>query len=394
MNVTGPLLLPYRLARYAVRAWRDARPAARRHNISTWRIMREQIALKRLTELRPDEYYLFGLDDPNIPWEDKLSYISDAGRRMWYIMTPPKYHGIYRNKLLFKRFFQNLGLPTAEHYGIYDPEWGETVSGEPLRTADDIAAWMAATNVREPVFKPTESAEGKMIYVMTGRAADDEAAFQSIDGETYTPQRLVQTLGDPQLLANAYPDEPIQQTFLVEARLQSHPKVTEITTSQTLCCTRLVTLITDSGEIKICGTYFKITPQDMGADNVAEDSRTLFVYVDPETGVLGEGRFYYLHDPTPYRTHPDTGVPFYGVQLPDFAEALALVRKAAMAVPMARTIGWDVAFTTDGPVLVEGNAAWGVRSVQYASQKGLNRGDFKDVYNSQLRQGYASIVKY
>ena len=298
------VMTPYKLARYALRTWRDARPVARKRNVSVLHIVREQVALKRQTELRPDEYYLFGLDDPDMPWEDKLSYISDAGRRMWYIMTPPKFHGIYRNKLLFKRFFQGLGLPVAELYGVYDPDWGETVSGQPLRTAEDIDAWMQSTDVQAPVFKPTESAEGKMIYVMTGRAPDNDAAFQSIDGAIYTPDRIVQTLNDPQLLASAYPDEPIQKTFLVEARLHSHPKVTEITTSETLCCVRLVTLVTNSGEAKIWSTYFKITPQNTGADNTEEGSRTIFAYVDPDTGVLGDGYFYYDHDPTPYRAHP------------------------------------------------------------------------------------------
>ena len=56
MLATGILALPYRIVRYAWRAWRDARPAARKHGISPWRIVREQVALKRKTGLRPDEY--------------------------------------------------------------------------------------------------------------------------------------------------------------------------------------------------------------------------------------------------------------------------------------------------------------------------------------------------
>ena len=381
MSVRGVFALPYRLGRYAWRAWRDARPAARKHGVSPWRIIREQVALKRQTQLRPDEYYMFGLDDPNMPWEDKLSYISDAGRRMWYIMTPPKYHGLYRNKLLFKRFFGGLGFPVAPLYGVYDPACGRTADGAPLRNAEDIAAWMKSTSVRCPVFKPTESAEGRMVYVMKGRAPQNDNAFLSIDGETYTPERLAETLGDPRLLRQAYPDEPIQRTFLVEKRLLPHPAVVSLTASETLCCARLVTLLAADGDVKIWATYFKVTPGNANADN-------------PETGVVREGYFYHEHDPTPHDFHPDTGVKFRGARLPDWKEAVELVRRAALAVPPARTIGWDVAFTPDGPYLVEGNAAWGVRSVQFVWRKGLNYGAFKEVYESRKETGYANIVKY
>jgi len=375
--------LAYRLGRYAWRAWHDARPAARNHGISPWRIVREQVALKRKTGLRPDEYYMFGLDDPAIPFEEKLAYISDEGRKMWYVMTPRRYHCIYRNKLIFKHVFGSMGFPVAKLYALYDPLSGHTVEGAPLRTAEDIAGWMEACDADEVVFKPVESAEGRMVFVMAGRKPGDRRAFLHVDGEEYSPERIVRELNDPAALAVAYPDTPVQRTFLVEERLHPHPEIAALTGSGTLCCVRLVTLVTLSGAVEIIATYFKVQPAAMSADNSEDTRDTLFATFDSETGRLGAGYFYYRHDPTPYTRHPNGGQEFLGRELPHWREAVALAKRAAAAFPLARTIGWDIAMTDNGPYLIEGNAAWGVRSVQFVWRRGLATPRFMEVYRHQ-----------
>lgn len=56
-----------------------------------------------------------------------------------------------------------------------------------------------------------------------------------------------------------------------------------------------------------------------------------------------------------YEIHPDTGIRFQGYQIPMVQEAVALAKRAALVVPEIRHVGWDVAITPDGPVLIEGN---------------------------------------
>ncbi|CAN7447113.1 flagellar biosynthesis protein [Microbacterium sp. LjRoot45] len=58
--------------------------------------------------------------------------------------------------------------------------------------------------------------------------------------------------------------------------------------------------------------------------------------------------------------HPETAVRIADFRLPMFDEVIALVDRAARVVPEVRYVGWDVAVTPDGPVLVEGNWAAGV----------------------------------
>ncbi|RKY07708.1 MAG: hypothetical protein DRP66_06140 [Planctomycetota bacterium] len=56
--------------------------------------------------------------------------------------------------------------------------------------------------------------------------------------------------------------------------------------------------------------------------------------------------------------HPQTDICFAGFQLPFWSEARALVRQAALKFAPVRTIGWDIALTPDGPVVLEGNIWW------------------------------------
>lgn len=56
-----------------------------------------------------------------------------------------------------------------------------------------------------------------------------------------------------------------------------------------------------------------------------------------------------------YASHPITGVPFVGYPIPLWEQCVAFAKKAAQVVPQVGYVGWDLAVTPDGPVLVEGN---------------------------------------
>ncbi|MCL2203995.1 MAG: hypothetical protein FWB88_08650 [Defluviitaleaceae bacterium] len=58
---------------------------------------------------------------------------------------------------------------------------------------------------------------------------------------------------------------------------------------------------------------------------------------------------------TRFPAHPDTGVAFQGMDIPFYAQAEALVKKAALRIPGIRYAGWDVAITETGPLLIEAN---------------------------------------
>ncbi len=371
------MLNPLKALRLARDLWRTGREAARESGVGMLHIAREQTALYLLNNLNRREYYMYDLQNPALSWEEKKAFISDKDSGRYIdLFTPRRYTALFKNKLAFGRIYGALGLPLAESYGVYDPAWGRTPDGGPLRTAEDIERLLAERGVREFVIKPVESSQGRMVLpvkLVDGR-------WHCPDGSRYSVEDLVAYMNDEERLRVAYgPGGTPPRTFLFEERLRPHPDMRHFT-EETLCSTRVVTLLTSDGDVEILGAGFKLPGVDRGVDNLSQGG--LNIAVDLETGELMEGVFYKSVPPTRYRTHPTTGKDFYGFRLPLWDEVKQTAVKAALAFPLVRAIGWDVAATTRGPVVLEGNDSWAVEITQQAYGRGLLQGRFVDTYRA------------
>ncbi len=139
-----------------------------------------------------------------------------------------------------------------------------------------------------------------------------------------------------------------QQVGLVEECLRQHEDMNRLYPNS-INTARIVTLYFD-GRTRVVCAYLRI-----GNGGVVDNfnSGGMLTRIDVETGAL-------LFDAvdkagTVYAAHPLTGTPIKGFVVPHWQECLALVTRAAQVVPQIGYVGWDVASTPDGPVLVEGN---------------------------------------
>ena len=80
-----------------------------------------------------------------------------------------------------------------------------------------------------------------------------------------------------------------------------------------------------------------------------------------------------------YETHPMTGKRFSEVCIHDVKKAFEMCEEAAERIPQVRYIGWDVAFSVNGPVLVEGNEYPGYGILQFYALNGSRTGHLKEV---------------
>ncbi len=71
-----------------------------------------------------------------------------------------------------------------------------------------------------------------------------------------------------------------------------------------------------------------------------------------------------------FERHPDSGINLIGFEIPRWDEVKQLVTKAAQVLPKVRYVGWDVAVTNTGCVMIEGNDK-GRWSFQIPKQEGF-----------------------
>ena len=96
----------------------------------------------------------------------------------------------------------------------------------------------------------------------------------------------------------------------------------------------------------------------------ASDGGT-FVGVDIDKGCLMEYGYYY--DRPRETCHPDTGLVYKDYPIPYWDEAVKLVKRLHPVIFGLSTIGWDIAITETGPVIVEINWNYSVKGIQIAS---------------------------
>lgn len=81
--------------------------------------------------------------------------------------------------------------------------------------------------------------------------------------------------------------------------------------------------------------------------------------------------------------HPVTNFKIKGFQIPYWKEVLELVSNAAKVIPSVGYIGWDIAITNEGPILIEGNTSPGYKFYQLESHLENGKGN-KSIYSEFL----------
>ena len=106
--------------------------------------------------------------------------------------------------------------------------------------------------------------------------------------------------------------------------------------------------------------YSRITGiiDGIGVDNFTDGG--MVVGVDLEKGeIVTDG---VTIDGTVFTHHPETNTKFRGFKIPYFKETLEMVQEAGKTI--SGYVGWDIAITENGPVLIEANIMPGNRILQ------------------------------
>jgi len=156
--------------------------------------------------------------------------------------------------------------------------------------------------------------------------------------------------------------------LLLEEVVEQHPALRAINPAS-VNTMRIHTVIDRAGVPHILSAGLRMGSGQAVTDNLSVSG--LFAQIDLDTGVL-----FTLAVDANLQTHVKhsiSGVILPGFQIPHWEAARAMVFEAAKMTPQIRWVGWDIAVTEKGPLLIEGNATFPApRTMQMATQIGMS----------------------
>lgn len=209
----------------------------------------------------------------------------------------------------------------------------------------------------------------KILSISEYFQSDKRVICKIIDGECADSVLLLTVKGNEIVNGNApiTIDELTQifcgKRYLVQEVVKQHADIDRIN-PYCVNTIRIITIRGRSGKINVLAASIRIGARsDSFVDNRAAGGMAVGIHED---GTLMKYGFQHAELGGRNEKHPVTGVVFEGYQLPYWDEVVNLVKNAHKCIMGLQSIGWDVAITPNGPVLIEGNDNWEIANPQDA----------------------------
>lgn len=313
------------------------------------------------------KYRLF--DDAWLAGADKADFVGSRRNRDLSVEINYRHdwHGLLTNKVVSQSYLATYGLPTIAPLAIYAPGM-ETPGDRLLRSREALRAFLLDAR-HYPIFgKPGES------YQSLGALAllDCDAASGELIAVGDKRLKVDETLDDI--------EKHYAAGYLFQKMVKPHRDLIPVI-GERLATVRLLTIATPEGP-KAFRAGWKLPAAGNVADNFWRAGNML-AGLDFETGRVlrvTSGMGFDMKDVT---RHPDTGAELIGLQVPDWGKMKAVAVEGAKALRHFGMIGWDMAPTDDGPVIVEANETPDFALVQVADRRGILCKEFNELLSRQ-----------
>ncbi len=267
-------------------------------------------------------FFILGLDQKNKHLNDYLNFRSF--KPYYNEFYPPSYLCLLEDKMVWEKFINNYPQYAPRNIG-YATKNRFYPSGSAPQPIEGISSYPM-----QSIVKNTMGFGGKDIFKLKVEK-----------GEIFINDKK----SSIEELKNKMPERAVIQELLEQHNdlKRLHP--------ESLNTSRMITVNTGS-EIHVIATFLRIGVGNSIVDNLAQGN--IYIPIDMETGKLS--KMGYSHkEPLFFFTHPQTGVVFDGYQIPFFKEGMEAVKKLHSQLPYFFVLGWDVAFTPNGPIIIETN---------------------------------------
>lgn len=248
----------------------------------------------------------------------------------------PDYSVIFEDKLVFEKYFSanNIACARSEFILMPDLKLFDTAGNCCGNLSDN-------TSISDSFCKPLAGRYGSGAFRLHRKDANLMVNDQPLSTVTLA-------LKSPMI---------IQKRIIQHAALAKfHP--------QSLNTIRVVSLINDQQDVSVIAAFFRMGNNGSVVDNASASGVVCGVDINngmlDDTGYMNSGK-----NVEQLSAHPGSNISFKGSKIPGFEHIIQLVTQAHKASPWLFSIGWDVALTADGPVIIEGNEKWGPVSLMW-----------------------------
>ncbi len=305
--------------------------------------------LHKRESFRLEEAYQQGLLSPEMSERDVWAYVSKKNMtRVQRTLNPESWEAVAMNKAILHRFLTAGGIASPALYAVFVRDMaGWTCDGRCPKTVEQWCEYIERDLPDAFFVKPAEGALGEGVRMYSRR----RGGFVDFGGGEHTSREIYDAM---------YSDREYD-SYVIQERLENHPEIVKLTGQENLQTIRFISLVDSKGRSRLLRAQIKLICGDNLTDNFEQGvTGNMQSEVRLDSGGLrpaiacepNDGRIRCVTN------HPQTGIRFEDFTIPYWTEACQLVLRSARLVLPIRTVGWDIAITPDGPMVLEGNIWW------------------------------------
>jgi hypothetical protein len=293
----------------------------------------------------------FEILDPNVDKDIIGNQLSQKKlNQMTLALSPINFRYLLDNKIVFYRHCELNGIPVPKVYAVFiKNKFGYKDDNKLITNRDEWLNFIKNELPDDFLIKPADGFQGKGIVF----ACKKNGNIYDHNGSPLSAESIYDDLENSKLF----------DLFLFQERLYSHKNLATLSKTSALQTIRIITYIDHDNNFQVLYSLLKVICGNNIIDNLCHGALgNLSAVLDSHGGKVD-----YCYDILDRRkgfkkviNHPDTGLPFNNFELPYWKETIEMLEKASRAFLPLRSIGWDVALTDHGPVVVEGNYNHGV----------------------------------
>lgn len=295
----------------------------------------------------PNEIRFFRLLDPSLDRFALESYSSKEELiKLQCILNSQERHNWTEDKLRFHELSARNQLPVPTLVSALSRGSYRELAVPIVDDVEGFLKTLLSIDRRSLILKPVRGGHGEGVTRLVRR----HEGWIDSRREPLTRRKL-----ESLIVLTGYSEWMLQEEVI------GHDQLAELSDTDSLQTCRIVTLLGDDNGVEILAARLRLISADNANDNFGYGTTgNLIAILGPETGRITSAFGGSGSDPqlVSVANHPRTGRELAGFQVPEWAAAKELAVRAAKAFAPLRTIGWDVAISRDGPVMIEGNVKW------------------------------------